>query len=84
MATSSKRAYAISNSTATRDPESAAVHCLVVPSQETLKHGFGSVSVGSLGLSAQGLFEPSEHLWWVWGLILNAISYLLLSCWGFS
>ena len=22
---------------------------------------------------AQGLFEPSEHLWWVWGLILNVI-----------
>ena len=33
---------------------------------------------------AQGLFEPSEHLWWVWGLILNAISPLLQSCWGFS
>ena len=23
---------------------------------------------------AQGLFEPSEHLWWVWGLILNVRS----------
>ena len=30
------------------------------------------------------LFEPSWHLWWVWGLILNAISPLLPSCWGFS
>ena len=29
-------------------------------------------------------FEPSEHLWWVWGLILNAISPFLPSCWGFS
>ena len=29
-------------------------------------------------------FEPSKHLWWVWGLILNAISPFLLSCWGFS
>ena len=29
---------------------------------------------------AQGLFEPSEHLWWIWGLILNMISPLLLSC----
>ena len=29
-----------------------------------------------------GLFEPSEHLWRVWGLILNAISPLLPSCWG--
>ena len=34
--------------------------------------------------SAQGLFEPSEHLWQEWGLILNANSPLLLSCWGFS
>ena len=28
--------------------------------------------------------EPSEHLWRVWGLILNANSPLLPSCWGFS
>ena len=26
----------------------------------------------------------SEHLWWVWGLILNRISPLLPSCWGLS
>ena len=32
----------------------------------------------------QGMFEPSEHLWQVWGLILNAISPLLPSFWGFS
>ena len=32
----------------------------------------------------QGLFEPSEHLWQVWGLILNVISPLLPSHWGFS
>ena len=32
----------------------------------------------------QGLFEPSEHLWRVWGLVLNVISPLLPSCWGFS
>ena len=32
----------------------------------------------------QGLFESSECLWWVRGLILNAISPLLLSSWGFS
>ena len=31
-----------------------------------------------------GLFEPSECLWWVRCLILNTISPLLLSCWGFS
>ena len=33
---------------------------------------------------AQGLFEPSEHLWWEWGLILNANFPLLASCRGFS
>ena len=26
----------------------------------------------------------SEHLWWVWGLILHVISPLQPSCWGFS
>ena len=30
------------------------------------------------------LFEPSERLWQVWGLILNMISPLLPSCWGSS
>ena len=33
---------------------------------------------------AQGMFEPSECLWWVRGLVLNVISCLLPSCWGFS
>ena len=33
---------------------------------------------------AKGLFEPFEHLWWVWGLILNADLSLLPSCWCFS
>ena len=33
---------------------------------------------------AQCLFEPSEHLWWAWGLILNVISPLLPSYWDFS
>ena len=32
---------------------------------------------------AQGLFEPSEHLWQVSGLILIVILPLLPSCWGF-
>ena len=30
------------------------------------------------------LFEPSEHLWQVWCLILSTILPLLPSCWGFS
>ena len=33
---------------------------------------------------AQGLFEHSGHLWWVSTLILNMISRLLQSFWGFS
>ena len=32
----------------------------------------------------QAMFEPSERLWQVWGLILNVISPLLPYCWGFS
>ena len=40
--------------------------------------------MGSLGPGAhQVLFEPSELLWWVWGLILNAIFPLLPSCQSF-
>ena len=32
----------------------------------------------------QAMFEPSERLWQVWGLILIVISPLLPYCWGFS
>ena len=32
----------------------------------------------------RGLFEPSEHLWGKWGLILNVNLPLLPSSWGFS
>ena len=32
---------------------------------------------------AQGLSEPSECRWQVWGLSLNVILPLLPSCWGF-
>ena len=52
---------------------------------QTLKGRSGSVSVGSLGPGVhKALFEPSERLWQVWGLILNMISPLLPSCWVFS
>ena len=52
---------------------------------QTLKGRSGSASVGLLGPGAHKvLFEPSEHAWWVRGLILNMILPLLLSCWGFS
>ena len=51
--------------------------------RHSLKGRSGSVSVGSPGVH-KVLFEPSEHLWQVWGLTLNAISPLLPSSWGFS
>ena len=50
---------------------------------QTLKGRSGSVSVGS-PCAYKVLFEASEHLWQVWGLILNVSLPLLQSCWGFS
>ena len=50
---------------------------------QTCKGRSGSVSVGFPG-AHKVLSEPSEHLWPVWSLILNVISPLQLSCWGFS
>ena len=50
---------------------------------QTLKGRSGLVSVGSPGVH-KVLFEPSEHLWQVWSLILNMILPLLPSFWGFS
>ena len=35
----------------------------------------------SVSWCTQSLFEPSKHLWRVWGLIPNVISPLLPSCW---
>ena len=49
---------------------------------QTLKGRSGSVSVGTPSVH-KALSEPSNCLWQVWGLILNAISLLLPSCWGF-
>ena len=47
---------------------------------QTFKGRSGSVSVGP-PVAHKVLFEPSEHLWRIWGLILNVISFLLPSCW---
>ena len=83
MTTSSKRVYAISRSAAS---EPLPLQQATVDSDlhtQTLKGRSGSVSVGSPGVH-KVLFEPSECLWQVWGLILNVISPLLPSCWGFS
>ena len=52
---------------------------------QTLKGMSGSISVEPLGPGLHNvLLEPSERLWRVWGLILNAILPILPSCWGFS
>ena len=88
MVTSSKTAYAtgcVTRSPEPRAPAPGAGHCWPVLPQETLNHGFGSVSVGSLGPGVHKiLFEPFKHLWQVWGLILNTILPLLPSFKDFS
>ena len=73
MATSSKWAYAISRST---EPRAPALQRLTA--DHTSIGGTQTQSCLSLcGISgswcAQVLFQPSEHLWQVWGLILNVI-----------
>ena len=66
-------------------PTAVAAHRASTGDSQTLKGWSGSVSVGSLGPSAHTvLFESSEHLWWVWRLILNVVSPLLPFPWGFS
>ena len=41
--------------------------------------------MGSLGPDVHKVwFEPSEHPWWVWGLIISGVLPLLPSFWGFS
>ena len=57
--------------------------CASAGDTQTLKGRSGLVSVGIPG-GYKVLFEHSEHLGWVWGLILNTILPLLLFCWGFS
>ena len=73
-------------SAAVRAPVPAADPCWPVPPQETLKTLKGRSAQALVRSPSSGahkvLFEPSEHLWQVWGLILNAILPLLPSCWG--
>ena len=84
MMTSSKRVYAIPKSAAPTAP--ALQQAIADPylSGDTQTQFCLSLCVVSVSWSAQGLFEPSEHLWQVWGLILNVNSPLLPSCWGVS
>ena len=84
MVTSSNRAYVIPRSAPPRVHAPAAGHCRPVPLQETLKHFWLSLCGVSGSWCTQGLSEPSEHLWRVRGLIVNAISPLLPCRWGFS
>ena len=91
MATSSKRLMphtACPRSAAVRTPIPVLDHCWPMPPLETLKHSKSrpdSVPVGSLGSSVHKvLFEPSDHPWKVWGLLVNVISPFLSSCCGFS
>ena len=91
MVNSSKKAYAthcVTQVCCTQSPcpcgKPLVTHASAGDTQ-TLKGRSGSVSVGSLGPGVHKfLLEPSECLWRIWGLILSAISPLLLSCWGFS
>ena len=83
---SSKRAYAIPRSAAPRALAPVTGHCWPIPPQETLKHSKAGLtqSLWRLLVCTTVLFEPSEHLWWVWVLILHGISSLLPSFGGFS
>ena len=91
MATSSKRAHATRHVSQVCCSQRLC-HCsrpllthASARDTQTLKGRSGSVSVGSLCTSEyKVLFEPSEQLWWVWGLILKANSPLLLYYGGFS
>ena len=82
MPTSSKRAYSIPRSTATRAP--ALQQSTADPySTGDIRTQFCLSLCGVFGSwCTKGLFEPSEHLWQC--LILNLILPLLPSCWGFS
>ena len=91
LVASSKRAYAtywVTQICCTHSPCPHGRPLLIRASSgntQTFKGRSVSLSLGSLGPGAHKvLFEPSKHLWWVWGLILNAVSLLLPSCCGFS
>ena len=91
LVASSKRAYAtywVTQICCTHSPCPHGRPLLIRASSgntQTFKGRSVSLSLGSLGPGAHKvLFEPSKHLWWVWGLILNMILTLLWSLRGFS
>ena len=84
LATSSKRAYAIPKSAAPRAPPLRQTTADLYLHRRPSNTVYLSLCGVSGSWCTQGLFEPSEHLWQEWGLILNAYLPLLPSCWGFS
>ena len=91
MAMSSKRTYAtclasqLCCSQSPCPPGRPLLTCASAEDTQTLKGKSGSDFVGSLGPGVHKVwFEPSKHLWRVWGFILNTILPLLPSCWGLS
>ena len=80
MVTSSKRVYAILGSV---HPEPLPLRQSTAdcPSTGDTQTQFWLSLCGVSGSwYTQGLFEPLEHLWWVWGLIPNVILPLLPPC----
>ena len=65
MTTSSKRAYAIPKSAATRAPAPAAVHYWSVPPQETLKHSKTGLGLCGISWCAQGF------VWALWASLVG-------------
>ena len=72
-------------------PRSVAAKLMSPHLATPLEAGLAQSLVGcgvSGSLCTQGFFffffEPSKHLWLVWGLFLNTFSPLLPSCWGLS
>ena len=84
MVTSSKRAYAIPKSATPRAPVPGGPLLTHTSTGDTQTQFCVSLCGVPGSWCAQGLSEPSEHLWQQWGLILTMNSPLLPSCWGFS
>ena len=82
-ATSSKRASATPRSAAPRAP---ALQQTTADPNLRRRHSDTVLSQSPWGpwVLVHTKFEPSERLWQKWGLILNANSPLLPSCWAFS
>ena len=84
MVTSSKRTYAMPRCAALRESPCPCGRPLLThtSARDTQIQFWLSLCVVSGSWCAQGLFEPSECLCWLCGLILNVILPLLPPCWG--